>query len=100
MADIPQVSSEENALLTAPYSEHEVNKAIFHMEHNKAPGPDGFPAEFYRTFWDTIKTDLLQMFSVLHAGQLELFLQILVRLSCYLRLRKQKGFNKIDLSVF
>jgi hypothetical protein len=43
------------------------------MEHNKAPGPDGFPAEFYQTFWDTIKGDLLDLFSSLHAGQLELF---------------------------
>jgi hypothetical protein len=43
------------------------------MERNKAPGPDGFPAEFYQTFWETIKSDLLEMFSVLHAGQLELF---------------------------
>jgi hypothetical protein len=23
-----------------------IREAIFHMEHNKAPGPDGFPAEF------------------------------------------------------
>jgi hypothetical protein len=66
IADIPQVSQEENFVLTAPYSEEEVNKAIFQMEHNKAPGPDGFPAEFYQAFWDTIKEDLLQMFSVLH----------------------------------
>jgi hypothetical protein len=71
--DIPQVSMEENGLLTAPYSEDEVMKAIFLMEHNKALGPDGFPAKFYQTFWDTIKADLLDMFSVLHAGQLELF---------------------------
>jgi hypothetical protein len=48
--DIPQVSMEENNLLTAEYSEEEVRKAIFQMEHNKAPGPDGFPAEFYQTF--------------------------------------------------
>jgi hypothetical protein len=38
------------------------------MEHNKAPGPDGFSAEFYHTFWETIKVDLPQMFSVLYAG--------------------------------
>jgi hypothetical protein len=73
IADIPQVSIEENDLLTDPYSEDEINKASFQMEHNKAPGPDGFSAEFYQIFWETIKTDLLQMFSVLHAGQLELF---------------------------
>ena len=43
------------------------------MEHNKAPGPDGFPAEFYQTFWDIIQSDLLEMFHDLHAGHLELF---------------------------
>ena len=42
------------------------------MEHNKAPGPDGFPAEFYQNFWDIIKSDLLALFSALHSGQLEL----------------------------
>jgi mannosylglycoprotein endo-beta-mannosidase len=71
--DIPQVSAEENAFLTAPYSEEEVRKAVFLMEHNKAPGSDGFPAEFYQNFWDTIKSDLLALFSALHEDQLELF---------------------------
>ena len=71
--DIPQVSVEENNHLTAPYSEEEVKKAVFQMELNKAPGPDGFPAEFYQNFWDVIKVDLLHLFSCLHVGQLELF---------------------------
>jgi hypothetical protein len=71
--DMPQVSVEENNLLTAEYSEEEVRKAIFQMGHNKAPGRDDFPAEFDHIFWDTIKVDLLALFSCLHAGQLELF---------------------------
>ena len=71
--DITQVSDDENAFLTAPFTEAEVRKAIFQMEHNKAPGPDGFPAEFYQNFWDVIKTELLELFGDLHARQLELF---------------------------
>jgi hypothetical protein len=30
--------------------EDEVFEAISNMEHNKAAGPDGFPAEFYQKF--------------------------------------------------
>ena len=48
--DIPQVSEEENEVLTAPFSVEEVKMVVFDMEHNKAPGPDGFPAEFYQFF--------------------------------------------------
>jgi hypothetical protein len=50
MDDIPQVTPEENVILIAPYFEEEIRKAVFLMEHNKAPGPDVFPAEFYLSF--------------------------------------------------
>jgi len=43
------------------------------MEHNKAPGPDGFPAEFYQVFWEVIKKDLLALFSDLYEEKLPLF---------------------------
>jgi hypothetical protein len=45
--DIPQVSDFENYIHTAEFDEVEVKTAIFQMEHNKAPGSDGFLAEFY-----------------------------------------------------
>jgi hypothetical protein len=41
---------EENDFLAEPYSEDEVMKAIFLIEHNKAPSPVSFPAKFYQTF--------------------------------------------------
>ena len=46
--DIPQLVTDENEILSAPFSEKEVFVAISQMKNNKAPGPDGFPAEFYK----------------------------------------------------
>lgn len=43
------------------------------MEHNKAPKPDGFPAEFYQKFSDVIKHDLMNLFNVFHTGSLPIF---------------------------
>lgn len=71
--DIPQISAEENSILTAVFSEKEVFEAISQMEKNKAPGPDGFPAEFYQHFWGVIKHDLMAMFSAFYLGELPLF---------------------------
>jgi mannosylglycoprotein endo-beta-mannosidase len=72
-ADIPQLSIEENNILTADFTEKEVHDAIMQMEKNKAPGPDGFPAEFYQKFWEVIKGDLMRMFEDFHKGDLPLF---------------------------
>jgi hypothetical protein len=71
--DIPQVSPEENDILISPFTESEVRDAVFQMEHNKAPGPDGFPAEFYQVFWGIIKEDLLFLFADLHREALDLY---------------------------
>jgi len=37
-------------VLVEKFTEEEVKNAIFQMEHKKAPGPDGFPPEFYQVF--------------------------------------------------
>jgi hypothetical protein len=60
--DIEQMSHEENDLLTRPFTMDEVREAIFQMEHNKAPGPEGFLAEFYQSCWEIVKNDLMAYF--------------------------------------
>jgi len=70
--DIPQVSDLENEYLTDTFSQEEVRAAIFQMEHNKAPGPDGFPSEFYQVFWNLIKDNLMALFTDFRQGSLPL----------------------------
>ncbi len=52
--------------LTTPLSIEEVKKATFHMNGDKAPGPDGFSMAFCQKFWEVIKTDLLKIFEDLY----------------------------------
>jgi hypothetical protein len=55
------VSDEENKELTRPIEEEEISSAIWSLEPNKAPRPDGFSISFYRSFWNLIKFDLKRM---------------------------------------
>jgi hypothetical protein len=60
--DIVQVSQEKNDLLFRPFTVEEVRVTLFQMKHNKAPDPNGFPAEFYQSCWKIIKDDLMELF--------------------------------------
>ena len=71
--DIPHVSQEENDALISEFTETEVRDAVFQMEHNKAPGPDGFLVEFYQVFWNLIKDDLMALFTDFHKEDLNLY---------------------------
>jgi hypothetical protein len=59
--DITQLSETEKTILTSPFTKEEVLEAIPSMDHNKAPGPDGFPAEFYLKFLQVIKFDMINV---------------------------------------
>jgi hypothetical protein len=72
IGDIPQVSALENEFLIDEFLESKVRAAVFQMEHNKAPGPDGFPPDFYQVFWDLIKDYLMALFKEFHRGSLSL----------------------------
>lgn len=57
---IPKSVTEEiNRSLTRAVSEEEIKSALFAMNPDKAPGPDGMTAGFYRQHWETIKTGVI-----------------------------------------
>ena len=69
--DIPAlISPEERLRLESPISEEEVKKAIWSLHSDKAPGPDGFPTCFYRTFWSLIKKYLMHLISWMEKGNM------------------------------
>ena len=47
-----------NNLLTLLPSDEEIYQTIFSLNKDSAPGPDGFGALFYQTYWDIIKNDV------------------------------------------
>eukprot|EP00253_Pinus_taeda_P003653 PITA_03653 len=62
LSQIASLVNEDNSSnLMKPFTEEEISNAIWDMEPDKAPGPDGFSAHFYRAYWTIIKSDLLRM---------------------------------------
>jgi predicted XRE-type DNA-binding protein len=61
----PRVSNFINDSLCSPFTEDEVIEALQNIGDLKAPGPDGMPAIFYKTFWDVVgdqvKNEVLQV---------------------------------------
>ncbi|XP_020272038.1 uncharacterized protein LOC109847206 [Asparagus officinalis] len=55
-----------------PFSEEEVHKAIFDMNGDKSPGPDGFSAIFFQVFWEVVKLDIMRLFEEFYEGKLEI----------------------------
>lgn len=50
----------------------EVKSVVFDLAKDKALGPDGFPLQFFRQFWELIKTDLIQLCEDFYQGKTNL----------------------------
>lgn len=58
--------------LSGPFSDEEVSVALFAMDMNASPGPDGFGPSFYKAFWQLIKPMIMNLFADFYAGTLDL----------------------------
>jgi hypothetical protein len=53
------ITAEINSLLTLLPSHLEIKAAVFALNKDSAPGPDGFGAYFFQHFWDIIHLDVI-----------------------------------------
>ena len=49
--------------LERPFEEEEIKKAIFECDRSRAPGPDGFILALFQSQWETVKDEILKVFS-------------------------------------
>eukprot|EP00253_Pinus_taeda_P015611 PITA_15611 len=60
--EVPKrISNRKNQFLEAEVTNNEIKAALFYMESDKAPGPDGFTARFLQHCWQIIEKDLCRM---------------------------------------
>ncbi|RVX09324.1 LINE-1 retrotransposable element ORF2 protein [Vitis vinifera] len=62
------ISGESGVWLDRPFTEEEVRMAVFQLNKEKAPGPNGFTIAVYQECWDVIKEDLMRVFLEFHTN--------------------------------
>lgn len=61
--NLPKLSEADKTTLGTQISEDEISKSIKTLKNNKAPGPDGFSASFYKEFDRSLTPTLLKLFN-------------------------------------
>jgi hypothetical protein len=58
--------------LGAPFTWHEIERAINNAPSNRSPGPDGFTNEFYKFYKTEMKDELMELFQSLYDRSIRL----------------------------
>ena len=65
----PKVTAQMNVELIWPFSALEVKQSLKQMKPLKAPGPDGMPPLFFKSYWSIVGNDVIEAaLSVLNNG--------------------------------
>ena len=60
--NLPKIPAQIKENIQHPITEAEILKNLKAMANNKSPGEDGFPAEFFKFFWQDIKKYLINSY--------------------------------------
>lgn len=84
---------EEADRLEGPITAREIEKVIQNMKTGKAPGPDGFPSEFYKTFAPKLIPLLCRVYNEIFERKAQTMSQALI----FVLLKKNKDPLKCEL---
>ncbi|KAH7684024.1 RNA-directed DNA polymerase protein [Dioscorea alata] len=54
--------------LEIPFTTEEIQRAVFDLNADKAPGPDGFPIFFYQKHWNLLREDIFKLCNDFYGG--------------------------------
>lgn len=94
--NIPTIDSDTEAKLEWQITQEEIITAIMSLQSGKAPGPDGFPTEFYKKFKGQLAHLLLSVYE--EALENKILLPTLHQASIILLLKKDK--DPLDCSSY
>lgn len=53
-------SQEDRCLLSLPVEAEKMKRTMFSLNSNKAPGPDGYSAHFFKSAWEIVSQDVIK----------------------------------------